>query len=306
MNAAAMGAGAMATGSGSAAFGAGAMATANNSVAIGAGSMASFMNTVSVGSVGNYRRIVNVADPTAAHDAVTLGYLQNNYSTTGTTSDAIANLSHEIDSLNQQMAALNGSSGSTSTSSSPSVASASAATSTATPAAASDSPVPGTHSAGASAATAGTSQQHTAVADANNYTDQQTQEALRSANTYADAATSQTLSSANAYTNAALANYVTTDAFNQFQNQVNMRFQEQDKRIDTLGAMSAAATQMAINTAGLTGDNRVGVGLGTYGGRQAASLGYQHMFSNQKASISAGVSSGNGETSGGVGFGFSW
>jgi hypothetical protein len=30
------------------------------------------------------------------------------------------------------------------------------------------------------------------------------------------------------------------------------------------------------------------------------------MFSNQKASISAGVSSGNGETSGGVGFGFSW
>ena len=300
----------MATASGASAFGAGAQATANNSVAIGAGSMATFMNTVSVGSTGNYRRIVNVADPTGAHDAVTLGYLQNNYSTAGTTNDAIANLSHEIDSLNQQMAALNGSSGSTSTSSTTasntSVASAAAATGTATPTAASDSPVPGTRSAGAPAATSGSSQQQTALADANTYTDQQTQEALRSANTYADAATSQALSAANAYTNAALANYVTTDAFNQFQNQVNMKFQEQDRRIDTMGAMSAAATQMAINTAGLSGDNRVGVGLGTYGGRQAASVGYQHMFSNQKASISAGVSSGNGETSGGVGFGFSW
>jgi hypothetical protein len=136
--------------------------------------------------------------------------------------------------------------------------------------------------------------------------DQQTQEAINSANTYAQSQNSQTLSAANAYTNQALASYVTTDAFNQFQQQVNIQFQEQDKRIDTLGAMGAAATQMAINTAGLSGDNRVGLGLGTYGGRQAASIGYQHMFSNQKASISAGVSSGGGETSGGVGVGFSW
>jgi hypothetical protein len=144
------------------------------------------------------------------------------------------------------------------------------------------------------------------VAQANAYTDQQTQEALNSANTYTQSSNAQTLSAANAYTNQALASYVTTDTFNQFQNQVNMQFREQDKRIDTMGAMSAAATQMAINTAGLSGDNRVGLGLGTYGGRQAASIGYQHMFSNQKASVSAGVSSGGGETSGGVGVGFSW
>jgi hypothetical protein len=145
-----------------------------------------------------------------------------------------------------------------------------------------------------------------AVAQANTYTDQQTQEALNSANTYTQSSSAQTLSAANAYTNQALASYVTTDTFNQFQDQVNMQFREQDKRIDTMGAMSAAATQMAINTAGLSGDNRVGLGLGTYSGRQAASVGYQHMFSNQKASISAGVSSGGGETSGGVGVGFSW
>jgi autotransporter adhesin len=63
---------------------------------------------------------------------------------------------------------------------------------------------------------------------------------------------------------------------------------------------------MAINTAGLSGQNRVGVGVGTYGSRNAASLGFQHVFSNNNASISIGVSSADGETSGGVGAGFSW
>jgi hypothetical protein len=249
--------------------------------------------------VGNYRRIVNVADPTGAHDAVTLGYLQNNYSDNG----VIQNLSNEIDALNEQLAALNASSGSGSTAD---TASAAEVPATATASAQADSPIPGGSHAGAAAVPSGSSPQQAAVEEANDYVDQQTQEALRSANTYAQSLNTQTLNAANAYTDAALADYVTTDAFNQFQNQVNLRFHEQDKRIDTLGAMSAAATQMAINTAGLSGDNRVGVGLGTYAGRQAAALGYQHMFSNQKASISAGVSAANGETSGGVGFGFSW
>jgi autotransporter adhesin len=111
---------------------------------------------------------------------------------------------------------------------------------------------------------------------------------------------------ANAYTNDVLTGYVTTDTFNAYQQQVNSRFAIQDKRIDTLGAMAAASTQMAINTAGLSGQNRVGVGVGTYGSRNAASLGFQHVFSNNNASISVGVSSADGETSGGVGAGFSW
>jgi len=226
----------------------------------------------------------------------------------------MASLSSEIDALNKQISSLNGSQGTTATSATSSVTSTSATasaapatTNTASAVAQSDSPVPGGHAAVATtAANGGGAQQQAAVADANSYTDRQTQEALQSANTYTQTANSQTLSAANAYTNQALASYVTTDTFNQFQNQVNVQFREQDKRIDTMGAMSAAATQMAINTAGLSGDNRVGLGMGTYSGRQAASIGYQHMFSNQKASISAGVSSGNGETSGGVGFGFSW
>ena len=281
-----------------------------------------------IGYGADYRRVVNVADPVNAHDAVTLGYLQNNYST----SSVIAQLSTEIDALNKEMASLNQSSG-TATASAAAAETASTATSgqatassvggsgapttvasvgsgsaasaptssgsgTTVAQAGADSPVP--------AAPADTSSQQAAVTQANQYTDQQTQEALKSANTYTDAANAQTLSAANAYTDQALTGYVTTDQFSQFQSQVNLEFQQQNKRIDTLGAMSAASTQMAINTAGLSGDNRIGVGLGTYGGKQAGSIGYQHMFSNQKASFSAGVSSGGGETSGGVGVGFSW
>jgi autotransporter adhesin len=70
--------------------------------------------------------------------------------------------------------------------------------------------------------------------------------------------------------------------------------------------MGAASSQMALNTAGLAGDNRVGFGAGTYNGQSAASIGYQHMFSDHKASVSIGASFGSGDTSGGVGAGFSW
>ncbi len=145
-----------------------------------------------------------------------------------------------------------------------------------------------------------------AVASANTYTDQQTAEALSSAKTYTDAQSTQTLNSAKAYTDQALAGYVTGDEFSQFKDQVNTRFNEQDKRIDNLGAMGAASSQMAINTAGLSGDNRVGVGAGTYNGQSAASVGFQHMFNDHKASISIGAAFGSGDTSGGVGAGFSW
>ena len=48
-------------------------ATAPNSVALGANSIADRANTVSVGSVGNERQITNVANGTAANDAVNVG-----------------------------------------------------------------------------------------------------------------------------------------------------------------------------------------------------------------------------------------
>ena len=127
---------------------------------------------------------------------------------------------------------------------------------------------------------------------------------MSSAKTYTDTSSAQTLASANAYTDAAVAD-VASD-LSAFEAQTNARFDQQDKRIDSLGAMSAASSQMAINTAGLDGDNRVGVGAGTYSGQSAAAVGYQHMFNDHKASISIGASFGNGDTSGGVGAGFSW
>jgi hypothetical protein len=245
-------------------------------------------NTVSVGSSTNLRRIVNVANPTGAHDAVTLGYLQSNYST----SAAFSALSAEINAVNKQVASIQTAQARVMQTASMSPAAAGAAT----PAAASAAP----------AATPASAQTQAAVASANQYTDQQTQEALQSAKVYTNAASAQTLSAANAYTNAALSSYVTTDQFSQFQAQVGARFNQQDQRIDKLGAMNAASTQMAINTAGLDGDNRVGIGGGTYNGQQAGSVGYEHMFNNHHASVSVGATVGGGQTSGGVGVGFSW
>lgn len=85
----AVGPNAIATGAHTTAIGDGANATGANSTAIGANAIASEANTVSVGSApftsedgtrspGAYRRIVNVADPTKAHDAATKTYVDSN------------------------------------------------------------------------------------------------------------------------------------------------------------------------------------------------------------------------------------
>jgi autotransporter adhesin len=143
------------------------------------------------------------------------------------------------------------------------------------------------------------------VASSNQYTDQQTSEALQSANTYADAQNSQTLSSAKAYTDQALANYVTTDSFDQYQQQVNAKFHDQDKRIDRISAMSTAMVQMAASAAGIDTTNRVGLGVGNSGGESALSVGYQRAL-GKKATITIGGSVSGSESSVGAGVGFGW
>ncbi|MDR6094590.1 YadA-like family protein [Stenotrophomonas sp. SORGH_AS_0321] len=60
----------------SVAIGGGASAAAANAVAIGSGSIADRDGTVSIGAAGAERQLVNVADATAATDAVNLGQLQ--------------------------------------------------------------------------------------------------------------------------------------------------------------------------------------------------------------------------------------
>ena len=60
-------------------MGQGAKATAANSVALGQGSVANEANTVSVGSVGNERRITNVADPVRGTDAANKQYVDSKF-----------------------------------------------------------------------------------------------------------------------------------------------------------------------------------------------------------------------------------
>ena len=90
---AAFGDGAVATSTSSTAIGPNSSAIAANAVAIGSGSTNTVANTVSVGSVGNERRITNVASGINQTDAVNVGQLQS--TVTGVQSQ-IGNLQNEI------------------------------------------------------------------------------------------------------------------------------------------------------------------------------------------------------------------
>jgi trimeric autotransporter adhesin len=122
---------------------------------------------------------------------------------------------------------------------------------------------------------------------------------LQSANDYTDTTATQTLASANAYTDAKFA------AWNDQFEAVDDRFRQQDRRIDRMSAMSGAYAGMAMNTAGLAGSNRVGVGVGGQGGESALAVGYQRVIGN-RASVSIGGAISGGEKSVMGGAGFSW
>ena len=114
---------------------------------------------------------------------------------------------------------------------------------------------------------------------------------------------SDTLSSANSYTDTRFAGLEST--FKDYSLQTERRFQEVDKRFDRQGAMSAAMMNMATSTAGLRGQNRIGVGAGLQGAEQAVAVGYQRMI-NENTSLSISGALSKEESSGGVGVGFSW
>ena len=99
----AAGEGAAASGNNSTAIGAGSSATGNNSVAIGAGSVADSDNTVSVGSVGNERRVSNVAAGTQRTDAANVGQLQDAMSNLQDwTQGQVNGLSKKVDNVQRQ------------------------------------------------------------------------------------------------------------------------------------------------------------------------------------------------------------
>src|SRR5690606_5096707 len=118
-----------------------------------------------------------------------------------------------------------------------------------------------------------------------------------------DAGDARTLDQANAYTDARFSAW--EDNFTALRSEVDERFRHQDRRIDRMGAMSGAYAGMALNTAGLAGRNRVGVGVGAQGGEQAVAVGYQRAI-GARASVSLGGAISGGESSVSAGAGFSW
>ena len=85
------------------------------------------------------------------------------------------------------------------------------------------------------------------------------------------------------------------------------RVHELDRRLDRMGAITAAYAGMATNTAGLAGDNRVGAGVGAQNGRTALAVGYQRILGTRKnVSVSLGGAFSGSDQSVSAGAGFSW
>lgn len=138
---------------------------------------------------------------------------------------------------------------------------------------------------------------------ANAYTDNR-EAAVRSDMAAGDAAT---LSSANAYTDTRFNQVASlSDDFNAFRSNVDQRLHDQDGRIDRVGALGAAMVGMVASAAAVEGGRtRVGVAAGSYGGKQALSVGVQQRIGSRAAMTLGGAFSGSERSATvGVGFGF--
>lgn len=126
---------------------------------------------------------------------------------------------------------------------------------------------------------------------------------LSAAQSYADEGDARTLSAANTYTDHQVASI--NRSMDQFRDEVHTRFVQMDRRLDQVGAASAAFAGLAMNTAGLSGPNNIGVGFGSQGGEEAIAIGYRRAIS-PRASISIGGSAAGRQRSFTAGAGFSW
>jgi autotransporter adhesin len=124
---------------------------------------------------------------------------------------------------------------------------------------------------------------------------------LTASKAYTDSTATQTLASAKSYTDQKFAAW--NDTFTQYQQQVDKRFAQTDKRIDQIGAMGSAMTHMAVNAAnGNSAKGRIAIGVGTQGSQGAVSIGYGKRLGD-RGSFSLGASFSSGESSVGGGFG---
>lgn len=133
----------------------------------------------------------------------------------------------------------------------------------------------------------------------------QVDQALTTAKSYADQGDATTLNSAKAYTDQKFGDVVSGGAFDEYKRTVDRRFSNLNDRLNKVGAMGAAMSQMAFSTQGVNGDNRLGVGVGGYKGQGALSVGYSRAISSN-AALTFGAAVSGGESSGGVGVGVGW
>ncbi|WP_208382103.1 YadA-like family protein, partial [Luteibacter sp. SG786] len=143
----------------------------------------------------------------------------------------------------------------------------------------------------------------TAPTDAANVS--QVDQAVATAKSYADQGDATTLQSAKAYTDQRFGDVVSGGAFDEYKRTVDHRFSNLNDRLNKVGAMGAAMSQMAFSTQGVSGDNRLGVGVGGYKGQGALSVGYSRSIT-PRATVTFGAAISGGESSGGVGVGVGW
>jgi autotransporter adhesin len=95
------------------------------------------------------------------------------------------------------------------------------------------------------------------------------------------------------------------DAIGDAQRWNTQRFREVNRKINRMGAMTAAYGQMAFSAQGLETDNRVGVGVGSQAGAGAIAVGYSRRI-NPNLNVSFGASASGHEVSVGGGMSLGW
>lgn len=319
-----------ATAVGAEAFGYQAQATAAFSTSIGNGSLADQSGTVSFGNgtTGIYRRLVNVQDGTAPHDAMTVGQgqlvtsifgggaslLTDTAPTYTFTSPGAAGSYYDVGSA---LSALDNGLNAVNTR-------------------IDNLPPPGTGGGNGTDALAvhydstdkssvtlegkdGTTIHNVsagvAPTDAANVSQVQTakQEAIDAANSYADAGDTRTLNSAEHYADqgdAAVKDWAkayTDDAAARTLRDANaytdMRFKQLNDRFARVNAMGSAETSMSAN---FRGDNSLAAGVGFAGGHNALAVGYRHVMAGGHVSVSFHGAISGSERTLGAGIGYSW
>jgi autotransporter adhesin len=124
---------------------------------------------------------------------------------------------------------------------------------------------------------------------------------LASARTYTDEVGAQTLASAKSYTDTKFQDLSTQ--FDQLNSSIDHRFEEQDQRIDAMGAMSSAMVNMAVAGAGgISERGSVSLGAGWQNGESAVAVGYSNRFGS-RVRFNLGAAFSENDQSAGLGIG---